>query len=424
MGKCFSINEKSKKNNSDSNREKTFQLKQNIIINNTGTEIQIENKQKQILKSTKKKNDESKNQNSIIMIENIKNKTIIKSINQINGSEIKILNNENSIIIIMDNSSKVYIENCINCSIFISSCSSLISINKCEKINLISISHYINIINVIEGNFFIFSMTNPKIDNSKNIFFGMFYIHFIELSDIIKKSKINIWENHWSQFDYLSDLQEEIHFANDDIKNKVINIFSIGFNGCIVMYDVYELIPFTYGKNCNLNNFFHILLIFKGEDFIENDILKFLSPEELKDNDLICINTKIIQYYQSIFNELDKMIQNANNENLINFITKRNINKAIATNSVFVDFRKTNNDLLNELDIKNDTDSNKNNNLKNEELLLIWLGCDNNIDDINLIKEYINNYIDEGSYAFVSNDDVNLDNKEFCYKLKKLFEFE
>ena len=74
MGKCFSINEKSKKNNSDSNREKTFQLKQNIIINNTGTEIQIENKQKQILKSTKKKNEESKNQNSIIMIENIKNK--------------------------------------------------------------------------------------------------------------------------------------------------------------------------------------------------------------------------------------------------------------------------------------------------------------------------------------------------------------
>ena len=182
------------------------------------------------------------------MIENIKNKTIIKSINQINGNQIKILNNENSIIIIMDNTSNVNIENCIKCSIFISSCSSLISINKCEKINLISISHYINIINVIEGNFFIFSMTNPKIDNSKNIFFGMFCIHFIELSDIIKKSKINIWENHWSQFDYLSDLQEEIHFANDDIKNKVINIFSIGFNGCIVMYDVYELIPFTYEK--------------------------------------------------------------------------------------------------------------------------------------------------------------------------------
>jgi hypothetical protein len=267
-------------------------------------------------------------------------------------------------------------------------------------------------------------MTNPKIDNSKNIFFGMFCIHFIELSDIIKKSKINIWENHWSQFDYLSDLQEEIHFANEDLKNKVINIFLIGFTGCIIMYDVYQFIPFTFGKNCNLNNFFHILLIFKGEDYIENDILKFLSPEDLKDNDLICIDTKIIQNYQSKFNELDKIFQNANNENLINFITKRNINKVITTNSVFVDFRKTNNEIINELDIKKDTDSNKNNNLKNEELLLIWLGCDNNIDDINLIKEHINNCIDEGSYAFVSNDDVNLDNKEFCYKLKKLFEFE
>ncbi len=422
MGKCFSIKENKKQ---ETQIPKPYQLNQNIIISNTDTEIQIEKKkEKQILKSVKKKTEEYQIQNNIIIIENQKDKTIIKSINQINGSEIKILNNENSIIIIMDNSSKVYIENCINCSIFISSCSSLISINKCEKINLISISHYINIINVIEGNFFIFSMTNPKIDNSKNIFFGMFCIHFIELSDIIKKSKINIWENHWSQFDYLSDLQEEIHFANEDLKNKVINIFLIGFTGCIIMYDVYQFIPFTFGKNCNLNNFFHILLIFKGEDYIENDILKFLSPEDLKDNDLICIDTKIIQNYQSKFNELDKIFQNANNENLINFITKRNINKVITTNSVFVDFRKTNNEIINELDIKKDTDSNKNNNLKNEELLLIWLGCDNNIDDINLIKEHINNCIDEGSYAFVSNDDVNLDNKEFCYKLKKLFEFE
>ena len=421
MGKCFSTKNKKEQRIIT---PPPIQLKQNIIINNTGTEIQIENKKKQILKSVKKKGEEYQIQNKIIIIENEKDKTIIKSINQINGSQIKILNNENSSIIIMDNASNVTIENCINCSIFISSCSSLISINKCEKINLISISHNITIINVIEGNFFIFSMTNPKIDNSKKIFFGMFYIHFIELSEIIKKSKINIWENHWSQFDYLSDLQEEIHFANDELKNKVTNIFSIGFNECIIMYDVYEFIPFTYGKNCNLNHYFHILLIFKGEDFIENDILKFLSPEELKENDLICIDTKIIKNYQSKFNELDKIFQNANNENLINFITKRNINKVITTNSVFVDFRKTNNDILNELDIKKDTDSNKNNNLKNEELLLIWLGYNKNIDDINVIQEYISSSIDEGSYAFVSNDEVKLDNKEFCYKLKKLFDFE
>ena len=69
------------------------------------------------------------------------------------------------------------------------------------------------------------------------------------------------------------------------------------------------------------------------------------------------------------------------------------------------------------------SDSNKNNNLKNEEILLIWLDCDNNIDDTNLIKEHINNYIDECSYAFDSNDDLNLYNTEFFYKLKKLFEF-
>ena len=37
---------------------------------------------------------------------------------------------------------------CINCFIFIGPCSSLISLNDCEKINLLSISHDLNIINV------------------------------------------------------------------------------------------------------------------------------------------------------------------------------------------------------------------------------------------------------------------------------------
>ena len=421
MGKCLSIKEKAKSVNSKTKETEKNTLENNIIITNAETPITITKKQE--LRNGKVRIEDKEIIKSNLIISNKINDKILKSVGQINGNEIKLSNNKNCTIIIMDNSSSVIIEKCINCFIFIGPCSSLISLNDCEKINLLSISHDLNIINVHEGNFFIFSITNPKIDNSKNISFGMFCMHFVELIDLLNKSKINIWENHWSQLNYLSTNHENVFFADEAIKYNFIENFQKKLKDCCyVNFEEYQCYPFTYGKNINLNDINNILMIFKSEDLSENEILNFLSPEELSEYETKCICTKIIENYSNKFNDLHSLFQNANNIELSDYITKRNIDQKLNTNNVF-DFAATNNNLLNELDIiKNDTDSNKNYNLKNGELLLIWLGSYNN--DISSLNDYISDNFDDGHFALVISEYIKLDQGEFCYKLKKLFEFE
>jgi hypothetical protein len=64
----------------------------------------------------------SPNPNSVIT--GIKNKTIIKEINDIKGSTVQIDNCSNTSIIIMDFSAQVTIERCSDCVIFIAPCKS------------------------------------------------------------------------------------------------------------------------------------------------------------------------------------------------------------------------------------------------------------------------------------------------------------
>ena len=263
----------------------TNNTKKNRRILTNNSEPIIDNK-----KSTKILNPEEKfqkhlNPNSII--ENQTNTTILKAINQINGDAIRISNNNTCIIIIMDASSSVIIQNCKNCSIFIGPCSSSILMRNCKKINLISISQQLRLTNVKEGNLFIFSMTSPAIENCSDIKLGMFCVQFVELSEMLKNSKINIWENHWSQF-HIFGSEKNISFADENTKKDVIDMFSAGFNNnCYVNFDQYQFIPYTFGRAVQLKNYFNFLLIFKSEDASEDEIIKFLNPDDLKENECL-----------------------------------------------------------------------------------------------------------------------------------------
>ena len=188
-------------------------------------------------KKTLNQEENVKNLHLNCIIENHQNTTILKAINQINGEEIRISNNKSCIIIIMDASSSVTIKDCKKCSIFIGPCSSSITIRNCENINLISISKQLKVINIKESNLFIFSMNSPIIESCHDIKFGMFCVQFVELSEMLKNSKINIWENHWSQFQIMGN-EENISFADNNTKKDVIDMFSAGFNNnCYVNFD-------------------------------------------------------------------------------------------------------------------------------------------------------------------------------------------
>ena len=364
-------------------------------------------------KKTLNQEENVKNLNLNCIIENHQNTTILKAINQINGDEIRISNNKSCIIIIMDASSSVTIKDCKKCSIFIGPCSSSITIRNCENINLISISKQLKVINIKESNLFIFSMNSPIIESCHDIKFGMFCVQFVELSEMLKNSKINIWENHWSQFQIMGN-EENISFADNNTKKDVIDMFSAGFNNnCYVNFDQYQFVPYTFGRSVQLKNYYNVLLIFKSEDALEDEIIKFLNPEDLKENECKCISTKIMKNKSDEFNQICQMINKAENGNIYNFLTKRDLNR-----------KKTNLGFENkDFDMLSNNDKNSYiNNLEKGDLLFIWLGCDS--DDLSNLNDYLSGVFEEGYYALITNKDLKLEDNDFLETLIKLYSME
>ena len=346
---------------------------------------------------------EKTNENSII--KDKKNITIVKLIGQIKGDSLKIENNNNCVIMIMDYSSSCQIQQCYNCSIFIAPCHNSIIIRDCNNINLISISQQIRITNVNEGKFFIFSSTRPTIENS-NVFLGMCFLQYMELNDLLNNCNLNVWNNKWSLYQTFGK-NNNIKYADDKIKNEVAKSFQTGLNECYISVDQFQILPFTYGKSIEFQNKNNVLMCTKRDEYSEGDVLKLILPEELNELDIKLISTKTIEIKSEIYKDFVNRVKNGKNQNNIDYFTKTNNNNNYSRQNS-KKFKKT-------YSLKN-----YNNKIENEYLFLWFILEDNETENI---KEYIENSLEQGTFALVKSSDFEMDNNSFIQYLTNLFNF-
>ena len=347
---------------------------------------------------------EKTNENSIISDK--KNITIVKLIGQIKGDAIKIEKNNNCVIMIMDYSSSCQIQQCYNCSIFIAPCHNSIIIRDCNNINLISISQQIRITNVNDGKFFIFSSTQPAIENS-NIFLGMCFLQYMELYDLLNNCNLNVWNNKWSLYQTFGK-NNNIKYADDKIKNEVVKCFQTGLNECYISVDQFQILPFTYGKSIDFQNKNNVLMCTKRDEYSEGDVLKLILPEELNELDIKLISTKSIEIKSEIYKDFVNRVKNGKNQSNIDYFTKSNNNNNYSRQNS-KKFKKT-------YSLKNYN----NNRIENEYLFLWFILEDNETENI---KEYIENSLEQGTFALVKSSDFEMDNNSFIQYLTNLFNF-
>ena len=347
---------------------------------------------------------EKTNENSIISDK--KNITIVKLIGQIKGDAIKIEKNNNCVIMIMDYSSSCQIQQCYNCSIFIAPCHNSIIIRDCNNINLISISQQIRITNVNDGKFFIFSSTQPAIENS-NIFLGMCFLQYMELYDLLNNCNLNVWNNKWSLYQTFGK-NNNINYADDKIKNEVVKCFQTGLNECYISVDQFQILPFTYGKSIEFQNKNNVLMCTKRDEYSEGDVLKLILPEELNELDIKLISTKSIEIKSEIYKDFVNRVKNGKNQSNIDYFTKSNNNNNYSRQNS-KKFKKT-------YSLKNYN----NNRIENEYLFLWFILEDNETENI---KEYIENSLEQGTFALVKSSDFEMDNNSFIQYLTNLFNF-
>ena len=405
MGVCWC--EKENNNNNKLKRKKSSTHKEN-------------------LKHKKKSKNKFLNENCLI--ENHTNSTIIKNIGQIKGESIDISSNKNCIILILDHSSSINIQNCENCFFLLSPCSSSIQIYNCKKIDVISASSHVKLVNITNGNFFLYTCSPTDIESCKNICLGNFFIQYTELPEMFHKSNLNIWDNKWSQYKEYGK-NENIFYDNEDNKNRIIEKFSELFNECYLNYDQYQFLPFTYGKSINLsdNLYKNVVIIFRSQDLCEEELLKQITPDELELRKVKFISSLVAQENKSIFVEINEKIKKySKNGDLIDFLNSNNINYGILSkNSGTFNLTKCSqkgkgSSKLNEMDLTGTLrcESSRKFLLKGD-LLFLWFIID--LLNLNAFKLYIQFLYEKETFGWIINEDLNYDEHDFQEYLFNLF---
>ena len=369
-------------------------------------------------------------QNKIIDISLNSKKTIIKLIGEIKGKPIKIKNNIDCIILIMENSPSITLENCKNCSILLAPCSSSIYVENCENLNLISASLNIKILNVKKGNLFIFTNNPAIIKNSEDIYLGNFFFQYTELPEMFINSKLNIWNNKWSLYKD-EGRNKNIKYSNNAIKQKVVDKFNIVLNKCYINIDQYQFLPFTYGKkllnenNIGNNNYINFMIIIKEEDIQENEILKSILPEELENYKINLISTLVLEENNEKIKDLINQLElNKENGDLINYILRKNDKEKSLESFQSSGLKNSENKCgLNEIDLSNNENMNNNYKFLNKgDLLFLWFF--NGSNGFKEIYSYFNNFFEQINIDIIKKETFGWDEDKFTKYLEYFFEFE
>ena len=352
-------------------------------------------------------------------------------IGEIKGKSIKIRNNIDCIISIMENSQSITVENCKNCSILLAPCSSSILVDNCENLNLICASLNIKVTNIKKGYLYIFSINSIVIENSEEIFLGNFFFQYTELPDMFLNSKLNIWNNKWSCYEEKGS-NKNINYSNDLIKQKIIDQFKPVINNCYINIDQYQFLPFIYGKSIyNINNgekeniFINFMIIIRQEDFQENEILKILLPEELENYHMKLISTLTLEENNDKINNLIKKLElNKDTSDIINYILRTNSRDELLESKQNSELKSSaNKSRLNEIDLSNnDYICNNYKFLKDRDLLFLWfVNCTENFKEI---YYYFNNFFEPINVYIIKKETFGWSEDEFKKYLNRFFEFE
>lgn len=354
--------------------------------------------------------------------------TIIKSVGAIKGKSVSIKNNINCIILIIDYSYLVDIQNCNNCSIFLGPCETTIEVQNCQDLNLISASHVLKINNVKNSNFYSFISNSQIIQSSQDIHLGNFFVQYMELPDLFIKSKLNVWNNKWSYYEEIGQ-NSEINYSNDDIKQKVVDIFMPSFTSCYINIDQYQFVPFSYGKSIDIESeYINFLLILRQEDFPEVEILKMILPEELDNYRVKLISTLVVKDKSEIFEEVKTKLEiDVENYMLINHLLRNNEEMESLKSSQNKNNNQNNSSInsitksrINEQDSKNEYLSNNNFKfLQKNDFLFLWFVIEGN--DLEEIFYYFNSCLEPVYLGKIMKEQFNCDEMEFKEYLKKIF---
>ena len=250
------------------------------------------------------------------IIEKHENETIYKHNNDISGSDFKIRRNTNCTIYILDYTSGMFIDDCINCKIITGPCSGSIFMRTSKNCSLSTITRQLRFRDCENIKVFTFCPTDPEVESSFNIFFAAYNSFYPHLKEhFIKAGFDKNEDNHiGTPYDFTPDKilgNGEKHF--DKMKKEDFIIEKIEDNNEEVeeMFDGYTLKenwvkdanPSYFGKGNNDKKD-------KNDKNDKNDVSDIIFEEKDKSKDIedrkedSVLNNRSIKLEESVEEEI------------------------------------------------------------------------------------------------------------------------
>ena len=165
------------------------------------------------------------------IIEKKKDETIYKHNGDVDGCDFKIRRNTNCKIYVLDYSSGMFIDDCINCIIITGPCSGSIFMRTSKNCTLSTITRQLRFRDCENIKVYTFCPTDPAVESSFNIFFAPFNVFYPHLKEHFIKAGFNSNEdNHidtpydFTQDKILGDGAKHFDKMNkDDFKIEYVN---------------------------------------------------------------------------------------------------------------------------------------------------------------------------------------------------------
>ena len=122
---------------------------------------------------------------------------LVKKPGDIDGQMFDIGDCENSTLVIMDNCEQVQIDMVKNCRIFVGACASSIFIRNCENCVFYTCCRQLRLRDVISSKFYIYSMAEVHIEDSKDVQFAPFNGGYPEQSRNLSAASLDPTHNLW-----------------------------------------------------------------------------------------------------------------------------------------------------------------------------------------------------------------------------------
>lgn len=134
--------------------------------------------------------------------------------NSLNQQQFNIDNCHGCVYFIFDITANLYIDDSTDCFVFCAPCESSVFIRNCKNMRFVGATKQFRVRDCFDSEFALYCNSQPVVESSARLVFSNFSaVGYKELLGQFRTTKMDVWNNHWSEIHDFTKKAGEVHFT-------------------------------------------------------------------------------------------------------------------------------------------------------------------------------------------------------------------